>query len=143
MIELENLWRELWPQLLGWVTQTTEMIRTLHPGFLAAFAVPAALALLFRSFTAFVLTLLLAVIALFAFRAGTDDPFRWALTALTVAAGLLAVVLAAMVRRQQHQTRRMEERVGELRRELDEMRKKYEGEVYWRRAAERVASEAG
>ncbi|MCB5175370.1 MULTISPECIES: hypothetical protein [Microvirga] len=140
MVEVENLWRNLWPELLRWGEQLTEMLRTLDPVLLAILAAPAILALLFRSFTAFLLTLVLAAIALFSFQVGTDPLFRWALTALTVLAGLLAVVLAAMLRRRRRQVHRMDLRLGELRRELDDLREKYDGEIYWRRATERVAA---
>jgi len=144
MVEVQNIWQSLWPELPRWGGEILALVRSLHPGFLAAFAVPAVLALLFRSVTAFLLTLLLAVIALFAFRIGTDALFRVALTGLTVAAGLLAVALAALLRRRTRQMHRMDWRMGELRHELDEANKKYEGEVYWRRAAERVtANEPG
>jgi hypothetical protein len=143
MIELENLWRDLWPELLRWSNETVALARTLHPGFWVALAAPVVLALLFRSFTAMLLTLLLALMALFVFRLGTDDVFRWTFTGLTDLAGLLAITLAAMVRRKHHHMRRMEWRMGELRQELDDVNRKYEGEVHWRRAAERVAANEG
>lgn len=143
MIEVENLLRELWPALLRWSGETAALARTLHPGFLIALAVPPVLALLFRSVTAVLLTLLLAAMALFAFRLGTDDLFRWTFTGLTVLAGLLAVALAALVRRKQKQLRQMDWRMGEIRHELDEVSKKYEGEVHWRRASERVTANEG
>lgn len=140
MIEVETLFRDLWPALLRWSGETVALARTLHPAYWVALGVPALLALLFRSFAAVLLTLLLAAMALFVFRLGTDDLFRWTYTGLTVLAGLLAVTLAAMLRRRQRQLRQMDWRMGEIRHELDEVNKKYEGEVHWRRAAERVAA---
>jgi membrane protein implicated in regulation of membrane protease activity len=144
MIELANLWRDLWPELLRWGGEIVTLVRTLHPGLLVALAAPVVLALLFRSLTAALLGLVLAVMALFAFRVGADDLFRCTFTVLTVLAGLLAVVLAAMLRRRRRQLRQMDERMDGLRQDLADLNRKYEGEVHWRRAAERMtAKEAG
>ncbi|RDI57941.1 hypothetical protein DES45_106255 [Microvirga subterranea] len=140
MIEVETLFRDLWPALLRWGDETLALARTLHPGFWVALGAPVLLALLFRSVTAALLTLLLAAMALFVFRLGTDDLFRWTFTGLTDLAGLLAVLLAAFLQRRKRQLRQAEWRVGEIRQELDEVNRKYEGEVHWRRAAERVAA---
>jgi hypothetical protein len=140
MIELENLWRDLSPELIRWSGETVALARTLHPAYWVALGAPVVLALLFRSFTAVLLTLLLALMALFVFRLGSDDFFRWTFTGLTDVAGLLAVTLAAMLRRKHRQMRQMDGRMGELRQELEDVNRKYEGEVHWRRAAERMAA---
>lgn len=140
MIEVETLFRDLWPALLRWSDETLALARTLHPGFWVALGAPVVRALLFRSVTAALLTLLLAIMALFVIRLGTDDLFRWTFTGLTDLAGLLAVLLAAFLQRRKRQLRQTEWRMGEIRQELDEMSRKYEGEVHWRRAAERVAA---
>lgn len=140
MIEMETLFRDLWPAVLQWGDETVALARTLHPGFWVALGAPVVLALVFRSVTAMLLTLLLAAMALFVFRLGTEDLFRWTFTGLTDIAGLLAVVLAALLQRRKKQLRQAEWRVGEIRQELDEVNRKYEGEVHWRRAAERVAA---
>jgi hypothetical protein len=133
--------RSFWPGVTEWMTQIIEIVRTLDPAILVLLAAPCIIALACMSLTAFALTLLLAATALVAFRAGAGEPFRWSIAALTFAAGLLAVLQAVMLRRKRRRVREMEAALREARRELGEVREKYENEVYWRRAGERVVAQ--
>jgi membrane protein implicated in regulation of membrane protease activity len=131
----------LWPILLEWLTRVPETIRTLDPVILALLAAPFFLALFTLNGAALLLTFLLAATALLVFGFVSDGPARWAVAALACAAGLLAFFLALRLRVRERQLRHMEFALGEVRSELAEIRKKYEGEVYWRQAAERISSQ--
>jgi predicted signal transduction protein with EAL and GGDEF domain len=131
----------LWLQMLEWMTQTFETVRTLDLFILAVLVAPCVLALASLSLTAFLVTVLLVAIALMTFRGGTDETFRWSIAVLTCVAGLLAILQAILLRRRRGYLRHLETVLEETRRELSEVREKYEGEVYWRRAGERVTAE--
>jgi hypothetical protein len=122
------------------VNELVQTLRTLPWPFLVALAVPCVLALMYRSLTAFVLCVLLAIGALIASRAGTDIRVIWSVVILTCLAGLLAVVQAFMLLRMHRKLREMGSGLDESRRELEDMRTKYEREVHWRTAIEGVSA---
>jgi membrane protein implicated in regulation of membrane protease activity len=131
----------LWPILLEWLNRIPETVRTLDPLIMLLLAAPIVLALFILNGAALLLTVLLAAAALLVFGFVADEPARWGVAVLACAAGLLAFVLALRLRLGQGQLRRMEFALGEARSELADMRKKYEGEVYWRQAAERISAQ--
>jgi uncharacterized membrane protein YccC len=137
MIDVSNLW----PDIVEWIGRTPDTIRTLDPIILVLLAVPLVLALVAKNGTALLLTLLLAGIAVSVLGFVSSEPARWGATLLICAAGLLAVLLAVQLRRGRGRLHQMESVLEETRRELAEVREKYEGEVYWRRASERVAAQ--
>ncbi|WP_147022931.1 hypothetical protein [Microvirga aerophila] len=138
MIDVSNLW----PDIVEWIRRTPETVRTLDPIILSLLAIPLILALATKNGTALLLTLLLAGIAVSVLGFITSEPARWVATVLICAAGLLAVLLAVQLRRGRGRLRHVETVLEETRRELAEVREKYEGEVYWRRATERVSAQS-
>jgi membrane protein implicated in regulation of membrane protease activity len=138
MIDVSNLW----PDIVEWIRRTPETVRALDPIILALLAIPLVLALAARNGTALLLTLLLAGIAVSVLGFVTSEPARWVAAVLICAAGLLAVLLAVQLRRGRGQLHHVESVLEETRRELAEVREKYEGEVYWRRASERVSAQS-
>jgi hypothetical protein len=131
----------LWPDILEWISRIPETVRTLDPVILALLAVPFVFALATLNGTAVLLTVLLAGIALSVLGLLASEPARWVAASLICGAGLLGVVMAVQLRRGRARLRRAESALEEIRRELVEVREKYEGEVYWRRAVERVATQ--
>jgi hypothetical protein len=122
------------------VNELVQTLRTLPWPFLVALAVPCVLALMYRSLTAFVLCVLLALGALVALRTGTDIRVIWSVVILACLAGLLAVVQAFMLLRMRRKLREMGSGLNESRRELEDIRTKYEREVHWRTAIEGVSA---
>jgi len=130
-----------WSYAVEWFSQLVERTQMLDPLLLTALAVPCVLALICRSLTAFLLTVLLAIAAISAFGDISDLSYRWVITILMVAAGLLAILQAVILRRARRQLHDATFNMGTLQLELGELREKSEREAYWRKADERASQQ--
>jgi hypothetical protein len=126
---------DLWFAAVHDFNETLAMARTLPPFALGILLLPCVLAVLSQSVTAFLLTALLAVVAVPAMRSSLEDPNRWLAPAVIILTALIGVALAYMLRQARQRLRDAESQLGEVQRELRELSAKYESEVQWRKAA--------
>jgi uncharacterized membrane protein YqjE len=140
MTDLAGLLVNSWSHALEWIRQSFDRVQTLQPPILIALAAPCALALLWRSLIAFALCTLLALVAIAALGTGMDERHHWTVALVATLAGLLAVAQAGALRSARKRQRDAEARLSERQRDLDEVREKYEREVFWRKAGEGTAA---
>jgi type VI protein secretion system component VasK len=127
---------DLWFAAVHDFNETVATARTLPPFALGILLLPCVLAVLSRSVTAFLLTALLAIVAVPAMRSSLEDPNRWLALAVIILSAFIGVALAYMLRQARLRLRNAESQLGEVQRELRDLIAKHEGEVRWRKAAE-------
>jgi len=128
-----------WPEALQWLERLAQTVRGLDPLTAAALSAPCVLAILYRSLTATLLSLLLALVAVIAFAGGIDEALRESVASIACLAGLLAVVQAGSLRRKRRQLGDAKARLLERQQDLEDVRQRYEREVLWRKASEKTA----
>jgi hypothetical protein len=84
---------------------------------------------------------LLAILGFVAVHVSVADSYQAGVVLVTCLAGILVGVQAALFRRTRRWFRDAQTDLTRIREELADVRSKYEREVHWRRAAERVTSE--
>ena len=127
----------LWFAAVHDLKETLAIARTLPPFALGTLLLPCVLAVLSQSVTAFLLTALLAIVAVPAMRSSLEDPNRWLASAVIILTALIGVALAYLFRQARLRLRNAESQLDEVRRELRDLSDKHESEVRWRLAAER------
>jgi hypothetical protein len=127
----------LWFAAVHDFKETLAIARMLPPLALGVLLIPCVLAVLSQSVTAFLLTALLAIVAVPAMRSSLEDPKRWLAPAVIILTALIGVALAYLFRHARLRLRNAESRLDEVQRELRALSDKYESEVRWRLAAER------
>ena len=127
---------DLWFAAVHDFKEVLSIARTLPLSAFGILLLPCVLAALARSMTAFLLTTLLAIVAVPAMRSSLEDPNRWLAPAVIILTALIGVALAYMLHQARLRLRNAEAQLGDVQHELREISAKYEGEVRWRRAGE-------
>ena len=111
-----------------------------EPLIVLGLLVPCVFALASRDLTAVVVSALLAVVGCLAVHVSLADSYQAGVVLVTGLAGILVGIQAARFRRTRRSLRGAQTDLTTVREELADVRSKYDREVHWRRAAEKVTS---
>jgi peptidoglycan/LPS O-acetylase OafA/YrhL len=137
MAGLATSWSGVFQPIEQFIGQTW----TEEPLIVIGLLIPLLLALASRSLTAMAVSALLAILGFVAVHVSVADSYQAGVVLVTCLAGILVGVQAALFRRTRRWFRDAQTDLTRIREELADVRSKYEREVHWRRAAERVTSE--
>jgi hypothetical protein len=114
---------------------------TEEPLIVVGLLIPCVLALASRDLTAVAVSALLAVLGFLAVHVSVADSYQAGVVLVTGLAGILVGIQAARFRRTRRSLYDAQTDLTRVREELADVRSKYDREVHWRRAAEKVPSE--
>jgi peptidoglycan/LPS O-acetylase OafA/YrhL len=134
-------WATSWSGVFDPIGQLVGQTWTEEPLIVLGLLVPCVLAFASRDLTAVAVSALLAIVGFLAVHVSVADWHQAGVVLVTCLAGILVGIQASRLRRTRRSFREAHTDLTRIREELADVRSKYDREVHWRRAAERVTSE--